>query len=85
MNSKDFYHYEGSLTTPPCAEVVDWFVYEEPLHIEQEVLDMMQAQFGRFTNRKVQPLNGRTVWSGQGSVTMGLLSTFIATVAVLLF
>ena len=36
-----FYRYHGSLTTPPCNEVVEWVVFEEPLKISS-------AQVGSF-------------------------------------
>ena len=56
----DFYHYRGSLTTPPCSEGVLWLV-------RQEALELSGEQIGTFTaliqnnNRPVQPLNERVV------------------------
>lgn len=29
LKNKSAYHYKGSLKTPPCSEIVDWFVYTE--------------------------------------------------------
>jgi carbonic anhydrase len=58
--ARSFYHYAGSLTTPPCSEGVSWFVIEKPIQ-------MSEAQIARFkeiikgNNRPVQPLNGRKV------------------------
>lgn len=57
------YSYEGSLTTPPCTEGVQWNVYEQPI-------ELSQAQIEQFTSiysnniRPVFPLNGRELWVG---------------------
>ncbi|XP_028829613.1 carbonic anhydrase 15 isoform X1 [Denticeps clupeoides] len=32
-NLTQYYRYHGSLTTPPCSQVVVWTVYEVPVHI----------------------------------------------------
>ena len=43
---KDYFHYEGSLTTPTYAEVVHWFVLREPIPVPSaylEALRQMQA------------------------------------------
>jgi len=29
-------HYKGSLTTPPCAPVVSWYLNPTPLEISRE-------------------------------------------------
>ena len=33
-----FFHYKGSLTSPPCADIVNWIVFAEPLPISLEDL-----------------------------------------------
>lgn len=38
-----FYHYKGSLTNPPCADVVNWVVHTEVLPIRQAHLDSLKA------------------------------------------
>jgi len=37
-----YYHYEGSLTTPPCSETVDWIVLAHPIEVDE-------ADIARFT------------------------------------
>ena len=32
------YHYTGSLTTPGCAEIVQWIVMETPMHVEKSLV-----------------------------------------------
>ena len=46
------YRYAGSLTTPPCSEVVNWVVYRDPIEVSRE-------QIQQFT--KLYPANARPV------------------------
>ena len=55
---RDYYTYMGSLTTPPCSEVVAWSVIDTPVEASAEQLAAMQALFGDNA-RPVQPLNRR--------------------------
>lgn len=34
-----FYHYKGSLTNPPCGDVVNWILHKEVLPIKREHLE----------------------------------------------
>lgn len=57
---KDFWSYEGSLTTPPCTEGVRFFVLKTPINMSREQI----AQFPFKKNaRPVQALNGRIIQS----------------------
>jgi carbonic anhydrase len=47
-----YYHYEGSLTTPPCSETVDWLVLAHPIEVAE-------ADIARFA--KLYPMNARPV------------------------
>ena len=43
-----FYGYDGSLTEPPCSEIVSWFVIDETMKISRNQLERMK--FLLFTN-----------------------------------
>lgn len=62
------YTYSGSLTTPGCAEVVNWNVFGQPIYISNTQLTKFRELVGSDPNeelnhnfRPTQPLNGRTV------------------------
>lgn len=58
-NKKNF-RYEGSLTTPPCSEEVEWIVLEQPIEMSKEQIDLFRQIF-EDNHRPVQPLNDREV------------------------
>lgn len=47
---RGYYRYEGSLTTPPCSETVDWVVLAKPIQAST-------AQINAF--ERVYPMNAR--------------------------
>ena len=49
-SNREIYRYFGSLTTPPCSEIVKWIVYQEPIEVSS-------AQIDQFKN--IFPLNAR--------------------------
>ncbi|XP_060519814.1 carbonic anhydrase 14-like [Cylas formicarius] len=63
-----FLYYDGSLTTPECNEVVSWFVFPKILQIRSSQLKKLTSindedgQRLSYTYRKLQRLNGRTVF-----------------------
>lgn len=56
-----FYRYHGSLTTPPCSEVVNWIVLGQPIEASQQQIDRFIAAVGDNA-RPVQPLNQRRLF-----------------------
>merc|ERR1740121_2652998 len=62
-----FYHYAGSLTTPPCSEKVHWYVCERPALVSKDMVASFKKRFPE-NNRPVQPLNSRTLVSNGVSV-----------------
>jgi len=57
-SSMSFYAYEGSLTTPPCTEGVNFYILKN-------AVDISKAQVAKFpfklNARPVQSLNGRKI------------------------
>jgi len=59
-----YYRYDGSKTTPPCDEPVDWFVMRHPETISQGQVDSLLRVSGGPNNRPVQPIGDRTISGG---------------------
>jgi carbonic anhydrase len=59
--NRDYYRYEGSLTTPPCSEGVRWFVLKHPAKASAEQLMLVQRVIGHPNNRPVQPVGARAI------------------------
>jgi carbonic anhydrase len=57
---KRFYEYEGSLTTPPCSEIVHWIVQEKRMTLSAAQLTDLQDMMHK-NNRPLQALNNRIV------------------------
>ncbi len=56
--SRQYYRYQGSLTTPPCSEIVTWLVLKQPVSISQSQLTSFREIMGNNA-RPIQALNQR--------------------------
>uniref|UniRef100_G3TR13 protein-tyrosine-phosphatase n=1 Tax=Loxodonta africana TaxID=9785 RepID=G3TR13_LOXAF len=69
-----YYRYTGSLTTPPCSEIVEWIVFRRPVPISYHQLEafysiftteqqdhVKSVEYLRNNFRPQQGLNGRVV------------------------
>jgi carbonic anhydrase len=59
--NRDYYRYEGSLTTPPCSEGVRWLVLKHPVPVSAQQIDRLTKALGHPNNRPVQPVGARVV------------------------
>jgi len=58
--ASDYIGYSGSLTSPPCSENVQWFIFNKRIPVRQINIEKLQQIYGKETNiRGVQPLNNR--------------------------
>eukprot|EP00644_Phytophthora_capsici_P017308 jgi/Phyca11/20054/fgenesh1_pg.PHYCAscaffold_57_\ len=71
-NANRLYNYPGSLTTPGCDEIVDWWVVQKPVSVSPKDFKRLQAQLKKLpatdngkNARPVMPLNGRRIISLQ--------------------
>lgn len=87
---RGYYHYQGSLTTPLCNEVVLWFLLEEPVRAPAELFRRLRRVEGEdgapLANnfRAVQPLNGRVVRTGAGGLASAVASLWLTALASLI-
>jgi len=59
--NKEYYRFNGSLTTPPCTEGVLWLVMKNPVAVSEAQVKQLAEALGHPNNRPVQPLNARPV------------------------
>jgi carbonate dehydratase len=53
------YRLNGSLTTPPCSEGVNWVVFVKPVYASREQIETLRHMVDGPNNRPVQPFNAR--------------------------
>jgi carbonic anhydrase len=58
---RDYYRFDGSLTTPPCSEGVRWFVMKKPATASKAQIEQFSKAIGFANNRPIQPANARAV------------------------
>lgn len=58
--NKSYYHYLGSLTTPPLNENVEWYVMKEPVEVSTKQIEDFKKLYSH-NNREIQPLNDRVI------------------------
>ncbi len=84
--SSDLYHYEGSLTTPGCDEVINWYVLKEPISAPglSYFKNLWQKdphanpQVNGGNNRNLQPLGARQIYNGTMTISTNGLSRFFS-------
>lgn len=57
----NYFHYIGSLTTPPVQEGIEWYIAEKPQTISKAQLETFQHLFPD-NNRDIQALNQRPIF-----------------------
>lgn len=67
-----YYTYQGSFVTPPCEEIVNWYIIEKPQKIKKSQLESISDRYERnssFANgngnsRDLRPVHDREIKKG---------------------
>ena len=59
-DTRHFFRYEGSLTTPPCSETVVWTVMKEPIKVSEASIKEFEAIYAANA-RPLQPIGRRFI------------------------
>ena len=59
--SREYYRFNGSLTTPPCTEGVRWLVMKTPITISRPQIDKFAKIMHLHNNRPLQAVNARYI------------------------
>ncbi len=57
---REYYKFEGSLTTPPCSEGVKWHVLKNPIELSATQIKAFQKLYP-MNARPLQPINEREI------------------------
>ncbi|TNE67159.1 MAG: carbonic anhydrase family protein [Alphaproteobacteria bacterium] len=63
-NDKSYYRYMGSMTTPPCAEGVNWYVLKAPVEFSEQQIGALKGITGD-TARPRAARNNRIILDAQ--------------------
>lgn len=61
-NINEYYSYEGSLTTPPCSETVNWIVFKQPIVLSLNQVLKLKKNMPLNNYRNEQLINNRVVF-----------------------
>ena len=59
--NRDYYRFNGSLTTPPCSEGVRWFVMKHSVTASKAQIAEFKKALKETNNRPLQALNSRLI------------------------
>lgn len=59
--ARDYYRFNGSLTTPPCSEGVRWLVLKTAATASQAQIDAFSKIIEHANNRPLQPVHARAI------------------------
>ena len=61
-----YYHYSGSLTTPPFTKGLTWIVYKLSKSVAADELEQYEAIYEELNARPLQSIDGRVIYERTG-------------------
>jgi carbonic anhydrase len=58
---KDYFHYNGSLTYPPCTEGIHWLVLKQPATVSKDQFNTIVKAMQSANRRPINPVNARII------------------------
>jgi len=58
---RDYYRFNGSLTTPPCTEGVRWLVMKDAITLSATQIETFKKVMHHHNNRPIQATNARVI------------------------
>ncbi|CAF0823543.1 unnamed protein product [Adineta steineri] len=75
-NLRDFWRYEGSLTTPPCTEGIIWTIFKEPIIFVESEFKIFRQNIYFEDYRRPQPLYTRTIYRNFHNETLSTVPDY---------
>ena len=91
-DNSNYYYYHGSLTTPTCAEQVNWIIIDNIYPISHEQFNSFKTHIGKTypqgNNRHIQNQNGRNIYyiihsKDKSTTALYIISIIILTITIL--
>jgi len=73
---RDFWRYQGSLTTPPCTENVIWTIFTEPIMFVESEFQSFRQNIDFEDYRQTQSLYNRTIYRNFFNETLSLVPDY---------
>ena len=70
---RDYYRFNGSLTTPPCSEGVRWFVMKRPAAASKAQIERFSQAVGVANSRPTQATHARAILQSRDCLHRGMM------------
>ena len=82
-SDREYYHYNGSLTTPLCNQIVQWVLLQNPLSVPSSFFTAVRTlqtendEALTMNFRDIQSLNGRKVYRSASNIVLPTITLLV--------